>query len=92
MDGVDQFPKRDFTAGWATGCVVGMEPVEAVPAGAMVMPGKADGATVVLLVEPPNIEAVVFEETVETGLVVVRDGACPKLTPAVAAPKMGVKF
>lgn len=92
MDGVDQFPKRDFTAGWAAGCVVGMEPVEAVPVGAMVMPGKADGAAVVLLVDPPNTEAVVFEETVATGLVVVRGGACPKLTPAVAAPKMGVKF
>lgn len=92
VDGADQFPKRDFTAGWAAGCVVEMEPVDAVPVGAMVMPGKADGAAVVLLVDPPNNEAVVFEETVVAGLVVVRDGACPKLTPAVAAPKMGVKF
>lgn len=94
VDGADQFPKRDFTAGWAAGCVVEMEmePVDAEPVGAMVMPGKADGAAVVLLVDPPNNEAVVCEETVEAGLVVVRDGACPKLTPAVAAPKMGVKF
>lgn len=94
VGGADQFPKRDFTAGWAAGCVVEMEmePVDAVPVGAMVMPGKAGGAAVVLLVDPPNNEAVVFEGTVGAGLVVVRDGACPKLTPAVAAPKMGVKF
>lgn len=92
VDGVDQFPKRDFTAGWAAGCVVEMEPVEALPVGVLVMLGKAGGATVVLPVDPPNIEDVVFVGPVETGLVVVRDGGCPKLAPAVAPPKMGVKF
>lgn len=92
VEGADQFPKRDFTAGWAAGCVAVMEPVEAVPVGVLVKPGKADGATVVLLVDPPNIEDVLLEETVEAGLVVVRDGDCPKPVPAVVAPKMGLKF
>ncbi len=90
VDGADQFPKRDFTAGWAAGCVVVMEPAEAVPVGVLVKPGKTDGTTVVLLVDPPKIEDVLLEETVEAGLVVVRDGDCPK--PAPAAPKMGLKF
>lgn len=44
-----------------------------------------------LLVNPPNID-VVLEETLETGLVVVRDGGCPKLAPAVVPPNMGLKF
>lgn len=70
VDGADQFPKRDFTAGWAAGCVVVMEPVEAVPVGVTVMPGKTDGVTVVLLVDAPNIEDVLLEETAEAGLVV----------------------
>lgn len=92
VDGADQFPKRDFTAGWAVGCVVVMEPVEGVPVVAFVIPGKTDGATVVLLIGPPNIEGVVLEETVEAGLVVLRDGGCLKPVLAVVAPKMGLKF
>lgn len=90
VDGVDQFPKRDFTAGWAAGCVAVMELVEAVPL--LVKPGKTDAATVVLLVDPPNIEDVLLEETVEAGLVVVRDEGSPKPAPVVASPKMGLKF
>lgn len=89
VDDADQFPKRDFTA---AGCVVVMEPVEAVPVGVLVKPGKTDGVTVVLLVDPPNIEDVLLKETVEAGLVVVRDGGCPKPAPVVVAPKMGLKF
>lgn len=88
VDGVKQLPKRDFAAVWAVGCVV----VEAVPVGVLVNPGKTDGAAVVLLVELPNIEGVLLEETVEAGLVVVSDGDCPKPAPAVAPPKMGLKF
>lgn len=86
-------PKRDFTTGWAAGCVVVMEPVEAVPAGALVMLGKMDGATVVLLVDP-NSEGVLLKEAVEAGLVVVvvRGEGCPKPDAAVVAPKMGLKF
>lgn len=91
VDGVDQFPKWDVIAGWAAGCVVVMEPVEAVPVGVLVKPGKTDAATVVLLVDPPNIEDVLLEETVDDGLVVVRDGGCPKPPPAVVLPKMGLK-
>lgn len=45
-----------------------MEPVEAEPV--VVKPGKTDGVTVVLLVDP-NIEDVLLEETVEAGFVVV---------------------
>lgn len=63
-------PKRDFTAGGAAGCVAAVDPVEAVPVG--VKPGKTDGVTVVLLVDPLNIEDILLEETVEVaGLVVV---------------------
>lgn len=69
VDGADQFPKRDLTAGSAAGCVAVTEPVEAVPV--VVKPGKADGVTVVLLADPPNIEDVVLEETVDSGLAVV---------------------
>lgn len=79
VDGADQFPKRDFTDGCAAGCVAGcvvvMEPVEGVPVRVLVKPGKTDGAAVVLLVAPPNIEDVLLEETVGAGVVVVvRDG------------------
>lgn len=94
MDGVDQLPKKDFTAGWTAGCVAVMEPEEAVPVGVLVIPGKTDGATVVLLVEP-NTEDVVLEETVAAGLVevvVVREGGAPKPAPTAASPKMGLKF
>lgn len=87
----DQLLKRDFTAGWAAVCVAVMEPVEVAPVGVLVWPGKTDGATVVLLVDP-NIEDVLLEENVEAGLVVVRDGDCPKPAPAVVPPKMGLKF
>lgn len=91
VDGVGQFPKRDFTVGCAAGCVVVMEPVEAVPVDVLVKPEKTDGAAVVPLDGPPNID-VLLVETVEAGLVVVRDGGCPKLTPAVVLPNMGLKF
>lgn len=94
VDGVDQLPKKDFTAGWAAGCVAAMEPVEAVPVGVLVIPGKTDGATVVLLVDP-NTEDVLLEETVAAGLVeaaVVREGGAPKPAPTAASPKMGLKF
>lgn len=89
--GADQFPKRDFTAGLASGCVVGMEPVEAVPEGVLVMPGKTDGATVVLLVDAPNNDGALVEEAVEVGFVAVIDESCPKPELAVTAPKMGLK-
>lgn len=92
VDGVGQFPKRDFTAGGAAGCVVVMEPVEAVPVVVLVKPGKTDGATVLLLVNPPNIEDVLLGAAVEAGLLLVRDGGCPKPAPAAASPKMGLKF
>lgn len=103
VDGVDQFPKKDVTAGWAVGCLAVMEPVEAVPVGVLVIPGKTDGLwtdeTVVLLVDP-NTEDTLLEETVEAGgllllvvvEVVVRDGGVPKPAPAAASPKMGLKF
>lgn len=90
VDGADQFPKRDLAAGWAAGCAAVMEPVEAAPVGVLVMLGKMDGAAVVLLVDP-NIEGALLEETVEAGLVVARDGDCPKAAPALALPKMGLK-
>lgn len=88
VDGADQFPKKDFTAGWAAGFVVVVEPVEAVSLGVLVKPGKADGVTVVLLVNPPNIEGVLFEETVDVGLVVVRVGSGPNPELAVVLPKI----
>lgn len=93
VDGADQFPKRDFTPGWAAGCVVVvvMELVEDVQVGVLVKPGKTDVAAVVLLVDPPNIEDVLLEETVEAGLEVVRGAGCPKPALAVAPPKMGLK-
>lgn len=68
VDGADQFPNWDFTAGWAAGCVVVMEPVEEA---VLVMLGNTDGATVVLLVNPPNIEAALLEDTADAGLVLV---------------------
>lgn len=76
VDVEKQGPNMVLAAGGAAGCVVVMEPVDAVPVGVLVivvMPGKTYGATVVLLVTPPNIEDVLLEETVEAGLVVVRD-------------------
>lgn len=88
----DQFPKREFTVGWAAVCVTVTGAVEAVPVGALVMTGKMDAVTVVLLAEPPNKEDVLVEETAEVGLVVVREAGCPKLTPAVEPPKMGLKL
>lgn len=94
VDGVDQFPKRDFTADSAAGCVVVMELVEAVPVGVLVKPVKTDGATVVLLVDAANNEDVLVEETVDDGLMVVRDGGCtkPPTAAVVVLPKMGLKF
>lgn len=38
-DGADQFPNRVVTAGWAVGCMVVIEPVDAVPVGVLVLPG-----------------------------------------------------
>lgn len=89
--GVDQPLKRDFTTGWAAVCVAVMELVDVVPVVVLTRPGKTDGATVVLLVDP-NTEDVLLEENVEAGLVVVRDADCPKPAPAVGPPKMGLKF
>lgn len=43
-----------------------------------------------LLVEPPNID-VELEETIDVELVVVRDAGCPKLTPVLVPPNMGLK-
>lgn len=88
--GVDQFPKRDVTAGWAAGCRPVMEPVEAVLVGVLVTPAKTDGAAVVLLVTP-NMVDVLLAAPVEAGLVVERDGACPNPAPEAASPKMGLK-
>lgn len=95
VDGAGQFPKRDLTA---SGCVAEVvtevlleEEEEGVPVRVLAKPGKADGATVVLLVKP-NIEGVLLEETVDDGLVVVRDDGCPKPPPAVVLAKMGLKF
>lgn len=89
--GVDQFPKSDFPAGWAGVTVVVMEPVVVVPAGVLDIPGKIDEATVVLLADPPNID-VLLEDAEEAGLVVVRDGDCPRPVLAVVLPKMGLKL
>lgn len=91
VEGVGQFPNRDFTDDCAEACVVVMEPVEAAPVDALVKPGKTDGAAVVLLVDPPNIDAL-LKETVDVALVVVRDGGCPKLPLAAVLSNMGLKF
>lgn len=91
VDGADQFPKRDFAAGWAAGSVVVVEPVEAVPVRVFDMPGKADGVTVVVPIEAPNIEDVLVKAAVEAGLVVVMDEGCPKPELPVASPKIGLK-
>lgn len=90
MDGADQFPKRDFTATWAEGCVELMEPVEAMLAEEL-KPEKAEGTTVVLLDDAPNID-VLLVEAVEAVDAVVRDEGCAKAADAVASPKMGLKF
>lgn len=89
--GVDQFPKSDFPAGWAGVTVVGMEPVVVVPVGVLLIPGKIDVATVVMLADPPNID-VLLEDTEGAGLVVVRDEDGPRLVLAVVLPKMGLKL
>lgn len=54
-------------------------------------PGKADGVTVVVPIETPNIEGVLVKEAVEAKLVVVMDEGCPKPELSVAAPKIGLK-
>lgn len=87
VDGADQLPKRDFAAG----CVVLVEPADTVPVRVFDMPGKADGATVVVPIEAPNIEGALVKEAVEAGLVVVVDEGCPKPELSVPAPKMGLK-
>lgn len=84
-------PKRDLIAGGAAGCEAMMEPLEAVTVGALAKPGKTDEAAVVLLADAPNIEDVELEEAAERGLVVVRDGGCPKLPLEETPPKMGLK-
>lgn len=95
VDGVGQFPKSDLTAGAAAGaaagCVVVTEAAEGVLLRVFVRPANGDDATVLLLVGPPNMEAVVLAGTVETGLVLVRDEGCPKVAVAEASPKMGLK-
>lgn len=91
VDVVFQFPNRDFIAGCGAGCEVGREPVD-VPA-VVVEPENRDGPAVLLLVEPPNTEAVlVVLEIVEAAFALARDGGCPKPVAAVASPKMGLKF
>jgi len=66
----DQFPKRDLPAGCAAGCVAAVEPVVAVHAGALVMPGNPDGVTVVPLVDPNTEEALLKEPVAAGGAVV----------------------
>lgn len=91
VDVVFQFPKRDFIAGCGAGCEVGREPVD-VPA-VVVEPENRDGPAVLLLVDPPNTEAVLLVlEIVEAAFALARDGGCPKPVAAVASPKMGLKF
>lgn len=91
VDVVFQFPNRDFIAGCGAGCEVGREPVD-VPA-VVVEPENRDGPAVLLLVDPPNTEAVlVVLEIVEAAFALERDGGCPKPVAAVASPKMGLKF
>lgn len=91
VDVVFQFPNRDFIAGCGAGCEVGREPVD-VPA-VVVEPENRDGPAVLLLVDPPNTEAVlVVLEIVEAAFALARDGGCPKPVAAVASPKMGLKF
>lgn len=94
VDVVFQFPKRDFIAGCGAGCDVGREPVD-VPAVVVVVvkPENRDGPAVLLLVDPPNTEAVLLVlEIVEAAFALARDGGCPKPVAAVASPKMGLKF
>lgn len=94
VDVVFQFPKRDFIAGCGAGCEVGREPVD-VPAVVVVVvkPENRDGPAVLLLVDPPNTEAVLLVlEIVEAAFALARDGGCPKPVAAVASPKMGLKF
>lgn len=74
VDAADQFPNRDLTAGGAAGWVEPMEAVDAVGVLVTVIPGKTEGASVVLLVDPPNIEDVLLDETARAGLEVVREG------------------
>lgn len=91
VDVVFQFPNRDFIAGCGAGCEVGREPVD-VPA-VVVEPENRDGPAVLLLVDPPNTEAVLLVlEIVEAAFALARDGGCPKPVAAVASPKMGLKF
>lgn len=94
VDVVFQFPKRDFIAGCGAGCDVGREPVD-VPAVVVVVvkPENRDGPAVLLLVDPPNTEAVLLVlEIVEAAFALARDGGCPNPVAAVASPKMGLKF
>lgn len=42
VDGVDQFPKSDFTDCCGAGCVIVIELVEDVPLEELVKPGKTD--------------------------------------------------
>lgn len=91
VDVVFQFPNRDFIAGCGAGCEVGREPVD-LPA-MLVEPENRDGPAVLLLVDPPNTEAVLLVlEIVEAAFALARDGGCPKPVAAVASPKMGLKF
>lgn len=70
---------------------MGREPVD-LPA-VLVEPENRDGPAVLLLVDPPNTEAVLLVlEIVEAAFALARDGGCPKPVAAVASPKMGLKF
>lgn len=68
------------------------EPVVAVLAGALLKPVKADGATVLLLVDAPNNEDVVLAEGVEAVEVVVKSEDCAKVALAGTSPNIGLKF
>lgn len=95
VDGVDQFPKSDLTAGAAAavaGWVVVMAAVDGVPLRVFVRLANGDGATVLLLlVDPPNTEAALLAGTVVTGLLLVMDDGGTKVAAAGASPKMGLK-
>lgn len=92
VDGAGQFPNRVLPAGWAAGSLVVVALADAVVVAEMlVKPVKSDGAAVLLLINPPNIEDVLVEVVLGPELEAVTDGGCPKVVLAVVLPKMGLK-
>lgn len=89
VGGVDQLPKRDFTAaaGAAGGAAV-TAPVEAVPADVLPKPEKEDGANAVLLVDALNTEGVALADGVEA----VREGGCAQAAAVMTFPNKFLKF